>query len=143
MPMPVLIRPGRDDDADAFIALIWAYWSRYPGIRMDVEQEMPELRRLATYYRDHGGALWAAESDGHLVGMVATRPLDAGAWEICRVYVDPAHHGAGLGHDLLTRAETHAIAAGATRLVLWTDTRFDRAHRFYEKRSYVRSGPIR
>src|SRR4029077_14685848 len=40
-------------------------------------------------------------------------------------------------------AEAHAGAAGAARLVLWSDTRFDRAHRFYEKRSYVRSGPIR
>jgi ribosomal protein S18 acetylase RimI-like enzyme len=27
--------------------------------------------------------------------------------------------------------------------VLWSDTRFDRAHRFYEKRSYVRHGAIR
>ena len=27
--------------------------------------------------------------------------------------------------------------------MLWSDTRFDRAHRFYEKRSYVRQGPIR
>ena len=44
---------------------------------------------------------------------------------------------------LLETAEAHARAAGATRLVLWSDTRFDRAHRFYEKRGYVRHGPIR
>jgi len=52
-------------------------------------------------------------------------------------------HGTGLGHRLLDTAEAHAITAGAARLVLWSDTRFDRAHRFYEKRSYVRSGPVR
>ena len=47
-------------------------------------------------------------------------------------------------HRLLDVAETHhAVASGATRLVLWSDTRFGRAHRFYEKRSYVRSGPLR
>jgi GNAT superfamily N-acetyltransferase len=28
-------------------------------------------------------------------------------------------------------------------MVLWTDTRFDAAHRFYEKRGYVRQGAIR
>ena len=28
-------------------------------------------------------------------------------------------------------------------MMLWSDTRFDRAHRFYEKRSYVRAGPLR
>ncbi len=55
----------------------------------------------------------------------------------------PSPHGAGLGHRLLDEAEAHARAAGATRLVLWSDTRFDRAHRFYEKHSYVRHGPIR
>ena len=49
----------------------------------------------------------------------------------------------GLAPALLATAEAHARAAGATRLVLWSDTRFDRAHRFYEKRSYVRHGPIR
>ncbi len=141
------VRAGRDSDADAFIALIWSCWSRYPGIRLDVDGEMPELRALASYYGAKGGKLWAAEAEGRLVGMIATRPLDAGeasgAWEICRVYVDPALHGAGLGHALLDLAETHAIDVGASRLVLWTDTRFDRAHRFYEKRSYVRSGPVR
>jgi GNAT superfamily N-acetyltransferase len=105
---------------------------------------MPELRALASYYAGQGGALWVAEADDALIGMVATRLLDTtGTWEICRVYVHPTHHGGGLGHRLLDTAEAHARAAGATRLALWSDTRFERAHRFYEKRSYVRSGPIR
>ncbi|MDR3533834.1 MAG: GNAT family N-acetyltransferase [Rhodopila sp.] len=138
-----LIRPGRDADGPAIITLIWACWSRYPGIHMDVDREMPELHALATYYAGQGGTLWAAESDGRIVGMIAVRPSDSAAWEICRVYVDPSLHGSGLGHALLDQAERHAITAGAERLVLWSDTRFDRAHRFYEKRSYVRSGPVR
>ena len=140
---PALIRPGRDADADGFIAVTWDCWSQYPGIRMVVDAEMPEYRALASYYADQGGALWAAEANGRIVGMIATRPLPDGAWEVCRVYVRPALHGGGLGHRLLDMAEAHAVAAGATRLVLWSDTRFDRAHRFYEKRSYVRSGPVR
>ncbi len=104
---------------------------------------MPEYRTLASYYSDRGGALWAAEADGQIAGMVATRPLADGDWEICRVYVLPSLHGGGLGHRLLDAAEAHAVASGASRLMLWSDTRFDRAHRFYEKRSYVRSGPVR
>jgi GNAT superfamily N-acetyltransferase len=110
---------------------------------MDVDAEMPEYRALASYYADQGGALWAAEADGQIAGMIAAKPLQDGAWEICRVYVMPALHGSGLAHRLLDTAEAHAISAGATRLLLWSDTRFDRAHRFYEKRSYVRSGPVR
>ena len=134
-----MIREGRD--ADDYIGLIWACWSRYPGVRMDVDAEMPECRALASYYSEQDGMLWAAERDGAVIGMIATRPLDDGVWEICRVYVNPSAHGTGLGHDLLDTAERFATAA--KRFVLWTDTRFTRAHRFYEKRSYVRSGPLR
>ncbi len=136
-----MIRRGRDSDADALIALTWVCWSQYPGVRMDVDLEMPEYRALATYYADLGGALWVDERGGAITGMIATRPLQDGVWEICRVYVEPALHGSGLGHQLLDTAE--AFAAGAERFVLWSDTRFERAHRFYEKRSFVRRGPIR
>jgi GNAT superfamily N-acetyltransferase len=103
---------------------------------MDVDREMPELRALATYYQ---GALWVAESQGRIAGMIAARPDG----EICRVYTGPALHGTGLGHALLDTAERHAIAEGAQRLFLYSDTRFARAHAFYEKRSYLRQGPVR
>lgn len=149
--MTARIRPGEDADAEQLIALIGACWALYPGIRMDVDGEMPELRALATYYARAGGALWVAEDGGAVLGMVAVRPhvapdgavQSSGAWELCRVYVHPSQHGSGLGHALVDVAEEHAITAGAQRFVLWSDTRFDRAHRFYEKRSYVRAGPIR
>jgi N-acetylglutamate synthase-like GNAT family acetyltransferase len=103
---------------------------------------MPELHTLASYYY---GALWVAEEQGAIVGMIATRPdPDAdGDWEICRVYVHPELHGGGLGHALLDVAEAHALAGGAQRLFLWSDTRFTRAHRFYEKRGYQRVGEVR
>ena len=137
------IRPGRNDDAEGFIALIGACWSQYPGVLLDVDREVPELRELAAYYQGQGGMLWAADGAGGLAGMIAVRPIGDPEWEICRVYVHPSRHGSGLGHRLLDVAEAHATAAGARRLRLWSDTRFLRAHRFYEKRSFVRSGPIR
>ena len=142
--MTATIRPGRDADAAGFIALIRACWSEYPGVVFDLDGEVPELRALATYYARQGGALWAADDvQGRLVGMVATRPEAEGAWEICRVYLDRVQRGSGLAGRLLAVAEAHAIAAGAARLVLWSDTRFERAHRFYEKHSYLRAGAIR
>jgi GNAT superfamily N-acetyltransferase len=143
VPSHIDIRPGRDADADGFIALIGVCWEEYPGVVLDVDGEMPELHALGGYYTGKSGALWAAEADGRVVGMVATHPHDANTWEICRVYALPSLHGSGLGARLLDAAEARALAAGATRLVLWSDTRFDRAHRFYEKRGYVRQGPIR
>jgi len=138
------IRPGRDEDAAGFIRLIGDAWAEYPNCILDVDGEVPELRALETYFRKAGGALWVAESEGRVVGMVATRPLGSdSAWEICKMYVEKAQRGTGLAHALLGGAEDHARAQGAARMVLWTDTRFDAAHRFYEKRGYVRAGSIR
>ncbi len=140
----VILRPGRDADAEGFIRLIGDCWSEYPGCILDVDGELPELRALATYFAEAGGALWAAEQDGRVIGMAATRPMaQEAAFEICKVYVAKEARGSGLAHDLLGAAEAHARAAGAERLVLWSDTRFETAHRFYEKRGFVRQGPIR
>ncbi len=139
-----MIRPGRDEDAEGFIRLIGDCWSEYPGCVLDVDGEVPELRALATYFGDGGGALWVAEQDGRVVGMAATRPMgqDA-AFEICKVYVAKDQRGSGLAHRLMGTAEDFARKSGAARLVLWTDTRFEAAHRFYEKRGFVRQGAIR
>jgi ribosomal protein S18 acetylase RimI-like enzyme len=140
-----MLRPGRDEDAAGFVALIGDCWAEFPGFVLDVDAELPELHALATHFAKQGGAVWTVEAeDGDIVGMVATRPLgDDDAWEICRMYVAQSHRGTGLAQRLLGTAEAHARAQGAERLVLWTDTRFDAAHRFYEKAGYVRQGAIR
>ena len=139
---PVL-RAGRDSDAAGFIALVDTCWAEYPGCVMDLDGEVPELRALASYYARQNGALWAAEQDGRVVGMVATRPLADGTWELCKMYAYADQRGTGLAQSLVAAAETHARRHGASEMRLWSDTRFDRAHRFYEKSSYLRAGPIR
>jgi GNAT superfamily N-acetyltransferase len=137
-----MIRPGRD--TDDFITLIGACWAEYPGCILDVDGEVPELRALSSYFRDQGGMLWVAERDGGILGMIGTRPLkEDAAWEICRMYLGADARGSGIAARLLATAEAHARAAGAQRMVLWTDTRFTRAHGFYEKLGYVRQGSIR
>ncbi|NOG72515.1 GNAT family N-acetyltransferase [Roseicella sp. DB1501] len=139
-----MLRPGRDDDAAGFVALIGACWAEYPGCVLDVDGELPELRALASHYAAAGGALWAAERDGRVVGMIAARPgPEPGAWEIGRLYVEAGARGSGLAAALLAAAEARARAGGAERLLLFSDTRFDRAHAFYEKHSFLRQGPVR
>lgn len=135
------IRPGTDADAEHYIRLVREAWAEYPGVVFDLDGELPELRHLATHFAGQGGTVWLS-ADGR--GMIATRPLrEDGAWEIARVYLDKAARGTGLAQRLLATAEAHARAAGAQRLVLWTDTRFAAAHAFYEKAAYVRQGAIR
>ena len=138
------IREGHDSDADGIIALISACWAEYPGIVFDLDGEVPELRALASHFSAAGGTLWVAEAAGIIVGTIgiAPQPPD-GNWEIGRMYMARDMRGSGLAMHLLDMAESHARARGATRLSLHSDTRFDRAHRFYEKMSYLRAGPVR
>lgn len=133
--MAAVIRPGRDSDAPAFIALIERCWSDYENCQLHVDADEPDLRALASYYAAGGGALWITD-DGD--GMIATRPSTIQIWEICRVYVMPDRHGTGLASTLLQTAEHYALEKGASEFELWTDTRFERAHRFYEKQGYCK-----
>jgi len=136
-----MLRDGTDADAPHFIRLLGDAWAEYSGVVFDLDAEVPELRALAGHFAALSGRLWISEDHR---GMVATRPMgDDRAWEICRLYVDRAARGTGLAHRLLDAAEAHARAQGGERLVLWTDTRFEAAHAFYEKRGYVRQGAIR
>jgi len=137
----ITLRPGSDQDAETYIRLIGDAWAEFPGVVFDVDGELPELRALASHFTAMGGAVWLAESGQ---GMIAARPLrEDGAWEIGRMYVAKSARGTGLAQHLLATAEAHARAAGAERMVLWTDTRFEAAHAFYEKAGYVRQGAIR
>ena len=114
----MLLRPGRDGDADGFIALIGRCWSDYPGCVLEMEHEEQELFALESYCAGRGGALWTAEDAGVVVGMAAILPAGDGAWELKKLYVHPDRHGSGLAHRLLDVAEAHAMAAGAVRLLL-------------------------
>jgi GNAT superfamily N-acetyltransferase len=139
----VILRPGRDADAQEVIDLISACWAEYPGCLMDLDGENPELRALASHFANAGGALWVAEDQGRVCGMVAVKPSAGDGWELCRMYVAADRRGSGVAGRLLQTATDHARAHGATRLTLWSDTRFERAHRFYERHGFVRQGPVR
>ncbi len=137
-----ILRLGRDDDGPGLIALIGGCWAEYPSIVFDVDAELPELHAFASYLHGRGGALWVAEAEGAVVGMAAAHP-EAEEWRLSKLYVAASQRGAGLAETLLRSAEQHARAAGAGRMMLWSDMLFTRAHAFYAKQGYVRRGGLR
>ena len=137
-----VIRPGADADGPGYRALIAACWGEYTPDFVDVDAEIPDVGRLATALAGQGGALWTAQHAGQVVGMVGTYPAEDG-WHVSRMYVASGQRGTGLAGDLLRTAEDHARAAGGTRMVLWSDVLFARAHAFYEKHGYLRRGGLR
>ena len=138
--MSVEIRDARDDDSDGLIRLIGGCYAEYPGCVLDVEGEVLELIAPATWHTDAGGRLWVAERDGTIVGSVALLPASTRTMELKKLYVSSDVRRSGLGARLCGLVEAEARGRGATTMELWSDTRFEDAHRLYEGRGYER-GP--
>jgi len=135
---PLSFRPASDADGPALAALIAACFAEYPGCLFEAA-EFPELKAPARHYEARGGLLWVVYDYHLLVGALAVVPVPAQqAAELSKVYLAADHRGRGVAQHLLQQAEAFALRAGARRLVLWSDTRFTRAHRFYEKQGFAR-----
>lgn len=140
----ILIRDGRDEDSEAICALIEAIFAEYEGV-LFILSEMPELRRIASAFAEDGGAFWVAERDGTIVGCVGWAPAKSAdaAVELKKLYVAAQERRGGLGGRLLARVEDAARRRGAAFVELWSDVKFETAHRFYERRGYHRDGRTR
>lgn len=144
------IRPVRDSDGPGLARLIGAVWSEYPGCVLDIDGEEPWLRAPATAYQRQGGELWVLpelgdpERGGSLLACAGLCPGSSpGLVELKSLYVAAAARRRGFGAALVWRAERAARAAGATRIELWTDTRFHDAHRLYTRLAYTQSPQTR
>ncbi len=135
-----VIRVARDKDADGLITLIRAIYEEYPGCIFDLEHELPELKKPASFFARAGGRLWVAECGGAVVASCGFLPADKPqGLELHKVYLRRDHRGSGLAARMFDTALAAAQAQGALFIELWTDTRFRAAHRFYEKLGFIRS----
>ncbi|WP_186417886.1 GNAT family N-acetyltransferase [Bosea sp. CS1GBMeth4] len=133
------LRDATDADSEPLAALIAATFAEYPNCLFDWS-EFPELRRPASHYAERGGRLWVADgTEGRIVGSIAVVPVpDQNAVELFKVYADPSQRGGGLAQALFARTLAFAEAGGYGEMMLWSDSRFARGHRFYEKLGFVR-----
>jgi putative acetyltransferase len=137
----VRIVPARDEHAQGLIALIEPIFHEYEGV-LFVLEEMPELERIATAFASGGGEFWCAFRSEALVGSVGYVPMGQGL-ELKKLYVAATERGHGLGARLLSLVEEAARRRGASFVELWSDVKFETAHRFYERRGYRRDGRTR
>ena len=138
------IRAARDGDAAGLISLIEAVFLEYAGCVLDVGGEEPELLTIETCYRAGNGQFWGAEREGCIVGSAGVRPgSDARTLELKKLYVSRRLRRQGLGSRLMQLAEAELVERGRERMELWSDTRFEDAHRLYAGRGYRRSPATR
>ncbi len=143
-----LIRPARDADAHALIALIGDVYREYHGCVLDVDGEMPDLRAIASAYDQVGGQFWVAEAEGVAVGCcgmadAAARPGGGRGQELHRLYVAARARRTGLAGRFLDLVEAAARERRGRFVELWSDCRFVTAHGFYHRRGYVQQPEIR
>lgn len=136
----VIVREATDDDSDAVIALIDDVYAEYQGCVLLVDEEEPELRAPASAYQRLGGKFWVAECDGNICGTVALTPTDAPhVARLNKLYVSTAARSRGIGEAMCNLVERTAKEdLNAEMMMLYTDSRFLKAHRLYERLGYAR-----
>ncbi len=130
------------DAAPDVIELIHRVFDEY-GFIWDPEDEFWDLlsEEQAFPYRAPIGAFWVMRDEsGTVVGSIAANRVDGPTVELHRLYLDARLRGKGLGRRLVETAVEWAREHGAWRIELWSDTRFEDAHRLYERLGYVKSG---
>jgi putative acetyltransferase len=138
------LRPATAADIPGIVALIDSVYREY-GDAVCLENADRDLPQAHTYYAEHGGAFVVLADGGKVVGTHAALPLDA-ATGLCtfrRLYLDPSLRGAGAGERLMHWALDWARQHGFRRVEFWSDTRFARAHRFFQRFGFARDGRTR
>jgi GNAT superfamily N-acetyltransferase len=134
--MRATIRRATANDAQAVAAVVRTVYDEY-GFTWDAEGYHADLADTAAHY---GDAFWVAEDGGEVVG---TAGLDLSGTKVgslpgcdCsleRLYVLDRARGRGAGSALLRAVLAEARAHGRRRLAIWSDKRFEDAHRLYER----------
>lgn len=140
------IRPVRDEDSDALIALVGGVYAEYPGCVLDLPGVDADLVAPRSTMDAKGGELWLAEDPhGHLLGCCGWAPSATAddTVELKRLYVRVDARGTGLGTAFVRRVEQVAKDRGARRVELWSDSRFGAAHRLYDRLGYTATGASR
>jgi ribosomal protein S18 acetylase RimI-like enzyme len=139
---PLIIRPVRDDDAQDLIGLITLCFAEYPGCFFDPHGDMPDIVRPAqSRLAIEGQFLVVEDARGRISACIGVDFPESVAAELHRLYVRADTRGRGLAKLLTLRVEDFARERGASRVILWSDTRFSKAHILYEGLGYTR-GPI-
>ena len=134
-----VIEPASPTDAPAVIRLIGRVYEEY-GFIFEPAAELPDLLAFSRHYLAPHGAFFVVRRNGQVVGSVGVGRLGESSAELHRLYLDADLRGRGLGRALVEAVMAWCQAGGVVHLLLWSDTRFDRAHVLYERMGFQRTG---
>lgn len=146
------IRLATADDQSSIVALIDSVYREY-GDEVCLDGAEQDLLSIDETYFKRGGAFWVLVDDASNVlgthGAVPAPP-DSGSSDhdpkCCnfrRLYLHQSLRGTDWGHTLMQLTIDWARDRDFDRVEFWSDTRFKRAHRFFEKFNFQLIGDIR
>jgi len=141
----ILVRAVEDDDFAGLTRLIEGCFHEYEGAYLDLNDLDKDLHAYATSLQKQKGEgiVLIEEKTGELVGTISCVPLSESVFELKRLYLASRMRGDNLAAKMLAYIENAAQRRGATAMELWTDARFGRAHRFYEREGYIQQNETR
>jgi GNAT superfamily N-acetyltransferase len=132
-----MIRPCRDDERDAILAIVNAAAAAYRGVIPADRWHEPYMTR-AELDREIGAgvAFWGHEDDDGLAGVMGIQPV-RDVVLIRHAYVAPARQGGGIGGALLE----HLTATATAPVLVGTWAAAEWAIRFYERHGFALVAP--
>lgn len=144
MPMNMLKkRPVLDSDADDLFRLIEHCYTGYQGVFVERDGIDADLNNYASELAQLGGRGLVIGNAAGVIALVSGAPVNSERYQLKKLYVHEEQRGSGLAKELVADVETWATQHGSKTLELWSDTRFKRAHRFYEREGFVRQADTR
>lgn len=128
----MIVRPATPVDYSVLADLWFDSWMSI-GIANETDLDRDGVHERFFREAENRWALYAAELDGRIVGMLALIPEET---RIDQVFVDPAVKGTGVGLALLNFAK-RAMPGG---FVLTTHENNKRARAFYEREGFRLTG---
>lgn len=137
------LRPATNEDRDAVIDLISGIYREY-GFEICLEDAEQDLTDLEANFPDNAFMVFCDEANRitATVAVVRDDARNSVAW-LKRLYLARELQGSGTASALLEWAIERAQTLGCTRMELWSDTRFARAHGFYRKHGFDHDGRVR
>lgn len=137
-----ILRNATNADGKAIAKLIDSVYGEY-GDRLMLEGADSDLLDIEKNYFAVGGTFVAVESAaGEIIATHSVLPAndnDGLCW-FKRLYLHPTKRGTEWGNILMNWAIIVAQRKGLERVEFWSDSRFKRAHQFFERFGFRRDG---
>jgi len=139
------IRRATNNDSNEIISLITSIYNEYGEIMYTEGADRDLLDIRGNYHAKGGDFIVMVNEVDEIIGSHATLPINTkdGVLTFRRLYLKKNSRGEGAGKKLMDWAVKWSIENQFSRVEFWSDVRFKRAHDFFEKYGFVKSGEIR